>query len=303
MFGLEKRYDKVVEEVKEVVFNGGAGALVSAVELLTLGHVFDRIKTERQAYPVGIKKVSLLNTVYSLYQAGGIRKFYEGLRWNVTTQCSKNAFRWIAVGKVNAVYSQILPQSWKERSPVLQPLLTSLSLALIETTAFVCPAEVMKTRNMTRSAKEKLKMGAIVQQEGFRALYQGYTAMLIRYCVSWSSYLIVSKELNDFFSKNRELSLPEEFAVNASTGAINVFFTAPFDTVKTQLQKENALRASNSYQAMRKITLQHGFRALWSGAGTKTLHSMWYSGIMLTSMKYTGAYDPSDKVGKEKESK
>lgn len=66
------------------------GATTAAVELLTLGHVLDRIKTTQQASP---NQYSSFTAAKYIYEKKGLSGFYTGLRWNLVSHSGKAAFR------------------------------------------------------------------------------------------------------------------------------------------------------------------------------------------------------------------
>lgn len=282
-------FEKVYTELKQKVVHGSLGAAFSGVQLMTIGQVCERIRTERQAHPDRLE--SVWQTIKRIYAEGGVSKFYQGITWSLITQCSKNGFRWMTIAKVDEVYMRVLPDPWKKTLPTLQSSCVALTMAFAETSLFACPSEFMKTRRMTSQTSQKARLWTIVKNEGLGVLYRGWSAVFMRYSVSWISYLSGTQKLYSLFPNSKEFSVAQELILNGCAGGINVLLISPFDTVKTQLQKENRLEANNFLQAVQKVYRLYGVRAFWRGAGIKMVNNMWYAGIMLTAMKRFGVYE------------
>lgn len=277
----------VYERAKQIVVEGSLGALFSAIQQVTVGQFCERIRIERQAFPVS---ESLRETSIRLYKEGGVRKFYEGLQWSLWTQCSKNALRWAMLAKIDRCYADYLPNAWKKDYPSLQPFCVGGSMAVVET-SLVTVTELMKTLHMTSSLNQKPKMLQIIRTRGVAALYQSWSVVLIRNSVAWIAYLVTPLKLYSFFAKPGESTITQDLAINGLSGGLNVLMITPFDMIKTQLQKENALKVQNFLHAVQKIYRLYGVQVFWKGAGIKMIHSVCYAAIMLTAMKRFGVYE------------
>lgn len=280
-------FQDLYDRTRQVVIDGSLGAIFSATQQVTVGQFCERIRIERQAFPRG---ESLMETYNRLYRQGGVRKFYEGLKWSLWTQCSKNALRWMMLAKVDRCYDYYLTSKWKKEYPSLQPSCVGASMALVET-SLVTVTELMKTLHMTTAVSQKPQMLEIVKSGGVGALYQSWSVVLIRNSVSWISYLVTPLKLYSFFAKPNECSVVQDLVINGLAGGLNVLIITPFDMIKTQLQKENALKVQNFVHAVQKIYGLYGIKAFWNGAGIKMVHNVWYAAVMLTAMKHFGIYE------------
>jgi len=277
------------ERTRQLMIDGSLGAIFSATQQVTVGQFCERIRVERQAFP---QEESLRETASRLYAQGGVRKFYEGLKWSLWTQCSKNALRWMMLAKVDRCYASCLPSNWKKDKPALQATCVGLSMALAET-SLVTVTELMKTLHMTTRVSQKPQLLEIVKTRGLGALYQSWSVVFMRNSVAWIAYLVTPIKLSAFFSKPNEVNVAQDFAINGLAGGLNVLMITPFDMVKTQLQKENALKVQNFVYAVQKIHRLYGLKAFWNGAGIKMVHNVWYAAVMLTAMKHFGIYEGS----------
>lgn len=261
------------------------GAITSAFELVTLGHIADRVKIQKQVHVN--KRISYIPLIREMYRGGGYSEFYKGLRHNLLVHCPKNAFRWVAYSYFDNIYSKIVTT---KEYPLVKTTIVAFSVAIAESTFIVCPAEAMKTREMTQATAGKINAWSVFKMEGIRAFTKGWTAVTLKSVVSWQSYLISYDLLWMLATKRdpkKEPSFLNEFAIGAVAGLINAFVKAPLDRVKTDFQKDKTVvETKNFIQVMQKIVHTEGVRALWRGLLPNAVHSMWYSAVVLTAMRY-----------------
>lgn len=119
----------------------------------------------------------------------------------------------------------------------------------------------------------------IASQEGFRTLYAGFSAMVLRNFIFNSSRVM----LYDIFRRryiykdheNRDtISVPAAFMCGSAAGCIAQSMANPFDIVKVRMQMDGRRKAmglqprgTSCMQEMRHIYRQSGVRGMWRGVG------------------------------------
>ncbi len=265
------------------------GASLAAAELLSLGHILDRIKTHQQANP---GQFNGWQSAKYIYKNKGFLGFYTGVQWNVLTHSGKAAFRWAVMGYMDDLWHRTIPKNLNSQYPSLQPTLLGISVSFLEATCLVCPAEVLKTKEMTSSLKN-YKFIPYMNTIGWKHLFDGVDVVLFRQAVSWISFLVAYKKTNQFAldcNEGKKLNLLQQFGVGGVAGAINVLFTTPFDSLKTQVQKDNPLKAKYIFSAFNEMRRNHGLKSLYSGLSVRMLRSTYYAGLTLTLMERLGIF-------------
>lgn len=265
-----------------IVKDGAIGACFSAIQLITLGHPCERVKTELQ-----INQLALRATLRILY-TGGVSEFYKGLRWNLIYQSGKSSIRWMSVPRVNRFYQLYLPEKIKQNYPVVKTALVATTQAIFETLLFSCPLDVLKIRNMTRPSTQKIHLCDLVKSEGLLVLWRGGLVHFLKQEASWISYLVGAQQISRLFDESRTVA--QDLAVNSLAGGVNVLMKAPFDAVKTRLQKSGVQKVRADI-VLAMIIRENGLKGLWRGSGVAMVHSVWFSATMLTAMKYFNVYD------------
>lgn len=265
------------------------GALLAAAELLSLGHILDRIKTTQQAFP---GRFSALGATKHIYNHNGLLGFYTGLRWNLLTHCGKAAFRWAVMSHMSEFWTKIIPHQIHTQYPSLQSTLLGLSVGIVEATFLVCPAELIKTKEMTNSLAH-FNFVPYVRTVGLKRLFDGVDVVILRQVMSWCSFLFAYEKTNQFalrWNEGNKLNLIPQFGVGAAAGGINVLLTTPFDAIKTQVQKNNPLNAKFFIPAFLEMQRTYGLKSLYSGLGVRMIRSTWYAGLTLTLMEHLGIF-------------
>lgn len=264
--------------MKGLVAGGAAG-----IELFPVGHALDAIKTRQQTSACTIFQAST-----SLYQKGGVREFYKGLRWNLALAPAKNACRWLLLDSLNKFYSGVLPKSLFDKVPVLQSLFVSATLAAGESIP-ICFLEKLKTWEMTnKGLSTPLQMLKI---EGLSKLMDGWNVVYFKQLISWTSYLVAYQQINKWAVRHngeQSLSIGGEMLVGASAGAINVFVTSPLDTIKTQIQKADAVNSKSLVEVIRLHQRTYGFKGFFNGLPVRLVRNVWWAMIVLPIMNRMG---------------
>ncbi|KAK6359394.1 Mitochondrial dicarboxylate transporter [Orbilia brochopaga] len=114
----------------------------------------------------------------------------------------------------------------------------------------------------------------IHRKEGFRGLYSGLTASLLRQATYSTTRFGVYEELKDIVKKpNKELSLPMLVALSSTSGFLGSIAGNPADIINVRMQQDGALPADkqrnykNAIDGIIKMVRQEGVLSLFRGVG------------------------------------
>lgn len=149
------------------------------------------------------------------------------------------------------------------------------------------PTERLKTILISNATKQiKLYRGelreceAIIRTQSMRGLYRGLVPTILKQSstqgVKMGSYNIIRE-----FSRRHGVPQNEAAALitGALAGAVTVYITQPFDTIKTRTQ---STQSTGIVQAFRDITRMSGLRGLWTGSTSRVGRLAFSSSILYT---------------------
>jgi hypothetical protein len=245
------------------------------------GHPFDLVKTIMQANP-SIRSGWILSK--DIMKEKGIKGFYTGGIPNLTRSILKEAYRTPLRGGLYYSYSRIFPDMNRSSKAII----TGLSMAITDT-MIICPLERIKVWIMT-NYKDNRSITTFFTNRNeksiplFRDLFKGSTVSILRSAASWVSYLVAESSIRDKVAElspridknNPRLPLTEQLIVGIFGGIINCICTLPFDTIKTNIQKEEN-RENMTYKEMwvttKRLLKDHGvIRGLYPGFFIKLIH-------------------------------
>ena len=157
------------------------GMMTQCFEIMTLGHVLDRIKIEQQS---NLSLRTFRQTTTSLVNKGGVRELYRGIHWNVVQGSLKAATRWGLNGACFKGCEALLGPQFRHTNPGAFSGLVGFSAAFLDTTLFVCPLESIKVRDMTSGWKGRSHMLEVVKEEGFGLLFRGWSRVFMKQVAS-----------------------------------------------------------------------------------------------------------------------
>jgi len=153
---------------------------------------------------------------------------------------------------------------------------------------FTNPIEVVKIRLQVAgeiASAAKPSAIAIVKELGFRGLYKGATACLMRdipfSAIYFPAYAHLKPKFADDNGYNSPLSL---LLAGAVAGMPAASLVTPADVIKTRLQvvaREGQTTYNGIGDAYRKIMAEEGWTALWKGAGARMCRSSPQFGVTL----------------------
>lgn len=258
-----------------------SGVIAQSAEIMTLGHICERIKVEQQRYP---ELRSIQQTMRHMWGRGGIKEIYKGTGWNVLSGVAKGTARWGGYCGFYKLYEKILHKEWQKKYPAAVSLGVGLSSAFVVTTFVACPLENLKIREMT-GPKQSFRQ--IVRQRGVPFFFRGWSRMILKQSFSLSSYLIAVekfKQIAETFNSQTPTPLYQKMMISASAGMVSCLFHTPLDVLKTQTQLENPLAEKKLIAAARFLLEKYGARGLYSSLNVKLLRSGWHAAVTLGIM-------------------
>lgn len=270
-----------------------AGSVAHSIELLTLGQFLDRIKVEKEARP---HLQSIKDAFKHIWQQGGWREFYKGFRANMALSVLKGSTGWGIHHLCNRQVLKIYPQKDKRLPSMSFTMLVGCTTGFIETSFILCPLERLKTYEMTSQGYHPLKNVKLVSSSGLKFMYKGWTPLLLRQTVSWTSYLVTYQKLRQaFLSRSSTLTIQEKITLAVSTGAIVACINAPFDLLKTQLQQAD-VNHEKMWKKAHTIHLQYGWRGMYRGLTIKLIRNIWSSVCIILTLDQMNAFPANMKI-------
>lgn len=246
------------------------------------GHPFDVVKTKMQANPY-IRSGFLLSK--DIFNKTGVRGFYTGGVPNFSRAILKEAYRTPLRGAI----ASSLNNSYPDLGQGVKSTIAGVSMALSDT-IIICPLERLKVWMMTNRSENNQGMRYFFSQRTsqkpplLQDMFKGLTVSMTRSSVSWVSYLLAESKIRETVinselrtnKNNPSLSIPEKILVGGLGGIINGLCTLPFDTIKTNVQKEGALDKTSirdMYEIGRNSVRSHGFlKGLYPGFLPRLIH-------------------------------
>eukprot|EP01064_Diplonema_japonicum_P010028 TRINITY_DN173_c0_g1_i7.p1 TRINITY_DN173_c0_g1~~TRINITY_DN173_c0_g1_i7.p1 ORF type:complete len:274 (+),score=57.98 TRINITY_DN173_c0_g1_i7:51-872(+) len=248
------------------------GALAQSIEVLTIGHVLDRIKIEQQV------KMQPCRTVFKeMWGKGGVRELYKGVSYNLIQAACKGGGRWCMVNSADwACRNSFSPENRKAH-PVLYNGCVGVVAGVAETTLISCPMESLKINTMTNGAGLK-GLGDV------KLLWNGWTMQVTKQVITWCTFLMAYEHVRQCVYSckgTKELTTTDKLLVAVGTGAISTVVQAPADVAKTLAQSS---RSNSSLGSLTAAYSAKGLPALFSGLSTKLVRHCTTAVVMLLTM-------------------
>jgi hypothetical protein len=259
-----------------------AGGLAGGIEVATLGHLLDRLKVQQEAF--------LDKRIFTVWRREAL---YKGLRWNLLLGVSRGSMGWATHNVCNRMALIFFPEQDVRFPSFYFTSAVGIAVAALETSLFICPLERLKIIEMTDQKGIPFRISNLVQKEGKFFIYQGWTRTVLRQSVSWLSYLSAYRVLRQSYLDSRSsppsLSFTQKMGIGTAIGAFAAFMSTPFDLLKTQAQRADAIQ-ENIGKTFDRIVKQHGWRGLYYGLSMKMLRSMWSSVVTLLVFDHLNAF-------------
>ena len=166
---------------------------------------------------------------------------------------------------------------------------------IFEALLVVTPMETLKVKLIHDRLQETPKyrnffhgVSYIYKEEGFKGMYKGATATVIRQSSNAGIRFLVFDETKSFLEKNLYF-LPKPvllYLSGATAGAVNVFANGPIDVIKTNMQGLSSHKYKNIFDCGRQIWNQEGIRGLYKGTVPRLSRLVIDVGLTFTFYEY-----------------
>ncbi|ODV57837.1 citrin, partial [Ascoidea rubescens DSM 1968] len=260
----------------------------------TMVYPIDLVKTRMQNQRTRLYKNSI-DCFVKIITKEGPRGLYQGLGPQLVGVAPEKAIKLTVNDLVRDLSKKF---TGKDNIPLPFEILSG-GCAGFSQVIFTNPLEIVKIRLQVQGAASviiPIRKSAIqiIKELGFRGLYKGASACLLRDVpfsgIYFPAYAHIKKDffgldVNDPTKKN-ELKTWELLAAGAMAGMPAAYFTTPADVVKTRLQVE-ARKGETVYNgiidAFRKIVRDEGFTSLFKGGPARIFRSSPQFGFTLAS--------------------
>jgi len=154
-------------------------------------------------------------------------------------------------------------------------LLAGLGAGMAEAVAVVCPMETVKVKFIHDQTQPNPRfkgffsgVATIVREQGFRGVYQGLTATVIKQGSNQMIRFFVYNNIKSWFQggdPNKEIGAVKTFFSGGVAGAASVFGNTPVDVVKTRMQGLESHKYKNTLDCALRIARYEGFKAFYKG--------------------------------------
>ena len=194
------------------------------------------------------EKVSVLQTVNQIRKQGMLA-FFKGNGSNVFKIIPETAIQFFAYDTIKSFTCKDI------KNPTTFERLKSGALAGVTAQSCIYPLEITRTRLALSQDKSKYKgifhcMRTIVKEEGFFALYKGWTASIYGIIPYASTNLALYNTFKARFTKDSH-SKPSTLTIlscGASAGMIAQFVAYPFAIIRTKLQSQGMMNTKVQYK-------------------------------------------------------
>jgi len=259
--------NKPKNPIKAVLAGGIAGGIEICITFPT-----EYVKTQLQLSEKGgaTKYTGIMDCVKKTVDGHGVRGLYRGLSSLVYGSIPKSAIRF---GTFELLANQA--RDGDKKLTVTQGLFCGLGAGVAEAIFAVCPMETIKVKFIhdQTSANPKYKgffngVVQIVKEQGFRGIYQGLTATILKQGSNQAIRFGVMTTLCNWYQgadPNATVSIPMKGLFGAFAGAASVFGNTPLDVVKTRMQGLEAHRYKNTWDCAKQIYTKEGVKAFYKG--------------------------------------
>ncbi|AMD22617.1 HHL153Cp [Eremothecium sinecaudum] len=278
--------------VWDSIYNFFFGSIAGCIGA-TAVYPIDMIKTRMQAQRANSRYKSYLDCMVKIFSREGIRGMYSGLGPQLIGVAPEKA--------IKLTVNDYMREALTSRSGKLSfpsEVLAGASAGACQV-MFTNPLEIVKIRlqvksESTTSPTKHINALSIVRSLGFRGLYKGAGACLLRdipfSAIYFPSYAHFKADIFHFdpkdSNKRSRLSTWQLLVAGALAGMPAAFLTTPVDVVKTRLQIEPRKGESmynGIWHAFRTIFKEEGLRSFFKGGPARVLRSSPQFGFTLAA--------------------
>ncbi|KAG8310451.1 putative tricarboxylate transport protein, mitochondrial [Homalodisca vitripennis] len=282
--------------LKGVVAGGTTGGIEVCITFPT-----EYVKTQLQLDEKGGSKryTGIVDCVKKTVSSHGVLGLYRGLSVLIYGSIPKSAVRF---GAFETLKSRSLDEKGN-LSPTAR-VYCGLGAGVCEAIFAVTPMETIKVKfiNDQRSSNPRFQglfhgVSLIMKEQGFRGLYQGLTATILKQGSNQAIRFLVMETLKDKYrGGDPSKSVPKYIvgAFGAIAGAASVFGNTPIDVVKTRMQGLEASKYSGTMDCFVKTWKNEGPAAFYKGTVPRL--SRVCLDVAITFMIYDSFMDIFNKV-------
>lgn len=250
-----------------------AGGLTGGIEIcitFPTEYVKTQLQLDEKSSKAGKQYTGVIDCVKKTIKNHGFFGLYRGLSVLLYGSIPKAAVRFGAF----ETFKKQLVDEHGNLSPTLR-VICGLGAGICEAVFAVTPMETIKVKfiNDQRSVNPKFKgffhgVQLIIREQGFRGIYQGVTATVIKQGSNQAIRFFVMETLKDKYrGGDSTIPVPKHFVgiFGIFAGAASVFGNNPIDVVKTRMQGLEAAKYSGTIDCFVKIWQQEGPLAFYKG--------------------------------------
>ncbi|KAI9137971.1 mitochondrial inner membrane citrate transporter [Paraphysoderma sedebokerense] len=270
-----------------------AGAFAGSVEA-TITYPTEFVKTQLQLQSKSGSKVASqfsgpVDCLVKTVRQNGITALYRGLTPMVIGTGAKAAVRFLSYEQFKRLFTNEGGQLTKPRL-----LLAGLCAGMTEAVLVVTPSETIKTKlidDSRRGANRRYQgmvhgITQILRDDGFRGIYQGVSAVMLRQGANQMVRFGTYGTLKEIAASNLEGSVAVHpgttFVIGMAAGVVTVYTTMPFDVIKTKMQSLEANQYKSTIDCFIKTAKSEGVKAFWKGATPRLSRLLFSGGIVFT---------------------
>jgi solute carrier family 25 protein 39/40 len=278
-------YDKgkalFLPKENQLVRHATASLVGSVATILTLNPMFVlKVRVQNADRPI-ISWMTVLEEANEIKKSRGIRGFWSGTSTALMMSIPNTVVYMTAYEKCKSSLSQ---RVFNDHPPTYVAGISG-AIARMISVSVVAPFELVRTMQSSGNSGGFLSIAkAIVQQNGARGLYKGWSSTIMRDCpfsaLYWFSFEaikpIATKSLRTIAHSEDSFSPMATFISGSTAGTIAAVITHPFDVLKTKQQLSASTTGTLSFLR------NSSFQILTRGLGLRLLTVIPACGIIIT---------------------
>eukprot|EP01039_Chlorochromonas_danica_P009159 gene9157-10110_t len=251
-----------------------AGTL-GGIAVVFVGHPFDTTKTRLQTAPTGFYR-GTVDCVKKTLRWEGYKGFYAGI---LSPLAGQMLFR---ATSFTSFHQSVKIQTDGLEKPTATQLFRSGAFTGFVIAFVECPIDLLKTKVQVQIFKQTMNGHAgpchsvlscarnIVLNHGFRPLWQGLSATLIRNVPANALFFPIAELVKHYYAELdnvhvKELSMSRSLTAGAIAGLTYWVSTYPLDVIKARMQSAELGKQLSWMGTARSLYQQAGWRAFTTG--------------------------------------
>ncbi|KAJ7571481.1 hypothetical protein O6H91_01G164500 [Diphasiastrum complanatum] len=266
---------------------GGLGGMAGVIA----GHPLDTIRIRLQQ-PSASGPTTAGAVVRRLLATEGTFGFFKGMSSPLATIAIQNAVSF----QTYALLSRALAVDGNEPLPLQRVALAGIGAGALQT-VILTPVDLVKIHLQLHTPHRNFGplevTREIIQREGVRGLYRGFTVTVLRdapsHGVYFGAYESIREYLHPGCRNNGDETVMTMLTAGGCAGAISWMVCYPLDVVKSRLQAQR--RESQRYKGIidciSKSVREEGMSVLFRGLGTTVARAFLVNGAIFSAYEMT----------------